>query len=149
MADPQAPDPLLAYPIVVKLPVAWGEMDSFRHVNNTVYFRYFESVRIAYLEQIGLRSADDNGGVGPILASTSCRFRRPLTYPDHVRVGARVPQVDADRFTMEYLIFSEAQQTVAATGDGLIVAFDYLRGHKAPLPEAVREAIARLESRAF
>ena len=43
---------LYDYPIVVEIPVAWGEMDYFHHVNNTVYFRYFESARVKYVEAI-------------------------------------------------------------------------------------------------
>ncbi len=41
------------YSVIIETPVAWGEMDAFQHVNNIVYFRYFESVRIAYFEKIG------------------------------------------------------------------------------------------------
>lgn len=43
---------LEGFPVVIELPVVWGEMDAFAHVNNVVYFRYFESARIAYLERI-------------------------------------------------------------------------------------------------
>ena len=48
-------DELLAHcPVVIEVPVAWGEMDSFQHVNNIVYLRYFESARIAYFERLSL-----------------------------------------------------------------------------------------------
>ena len=40
--------PVADYPVVIETPVAWGEMDAYGHVNNIVYFRYFESARIAY-----------------------------------------------------------------------------------------------------
>lgn len=133
------------YPVVVTLPVQWGEMDYFRHVNNTVFFRYFESARIAYLDRIGFREERAEGGMGPILASTHARFRRPLTYPDTVRVGARATAVEEDRFTMEYRLVSVAQVAVAAEGGGVLVSFDYAAGCKAPLPDGVRRAIARLE----
>lgn len=105
------------FPVHVELPVAWGDMDSFRHVNNTVFFRYLESARIAYLDRIAFRSDEDNGGVGPILASTRCRFLRPLTYPDMIRVGARTRDVGEDRFTMEYVVVSAAQERTVAEGD--------------------------------
>ncbi|HEX2189781.1 MAG TPA: thioesterase family protein [Longimicrobiaceae bacterium] len=134
-----------AFPVVVTLPVQWGEMDYFRHVNNTVFFRYFESARIAYLERIGFREEGAAEGRGPILASTHARFRRPLTYPDTVRVGARTTELGDDRFTMEYRLVSEAQGAVAAEGGGVLVSFDYAAGRKAPLPAGVRGAIQRLE----
>lgn len=135
------------FPIVITVPVAWGEMDAFGHVNNIVFFRYFESARIAYLDAIGFRG-DAPGSTGPILASTHCRFRRPLAYPDTVRVGARATEVAADRFTMEYRIVSETLGEIAADGGGVIVAYDYAAGWKAPLPVPVRERIRALESRA-
>jgi acyl-CoA thioester hydrolase len=136
---------LEGFPVVVAVPVHWGEMDYFRHVNNTVFFRYFESARIAYLDRINFRLERAEGGMGPILASTHARFRRPLTYPDTVRVGARTMEVGADRFTMEYRLVSESQEAVAADGGGVLVSFDYAAGRKAPLPEGVRRAIERLE----
>jgi acyl-CoA thioester hydrolase len=136
---------LEGFPVVVDIPVQWGEMDYFRHVNNTVFFRYFESARIAYLDRIGFREERAEGGMGPILASTHARFRRPLTYPDTVRVGARTTSLGEDRFTMEYRLVSMEQREVAAEGGGVLVSFDYGAGSKATLPEGVRRAIERLE----
>lgn len=138
---------LQGFPVVVATPVAWGDMDYFRHVNNIVFFRYFESARIAYLERIGFARELEESGVGPILAATHCRFRRPLTYPDVVHVGARTTEVGADRFVMEYRLVSEALGEVAAEGGGTLVSFDYGRNVKAALPGRVREAIDRLERR--
>lgn len=135
------------FPVVITVPVAWGEMDAFGHVNNTVYFRYFESARIAYLDAIGFRGDAAARGIGPILASTHCRFRRALMYPDTVRVGARTTSVAEDRFTMEYRIVSEAGDDVAAEGGGIVVAYDYLNTTKTILPHEVRERIGKLESR--
>jgi acyl-CoA thioester hydrolase len=133
------------FPVIVTIPVAWGDMDYFRHVNNTVYFRYFESARIEYLARIGFREALAESGIGPILASTSARFRRPLTYPDTVLVGARTTEVQPDRFVMEYRLVSERDSCTAADGGGVLVAYDYAAGRRAVLPESVREAIASLE----
>lgn len=145
MTDPTVGELLRGYPVVVQVDVQWGEMDFFRHVNNTVFFRYFESARIAYLDRIGFREEMENHGVGPILASTHARFRRPLTYPDSVRVGARTVELGEDRFTMEYRLVSLGQGAVAAEGGGVLVSFDYARGGKAPLPERVRTAIEEIE----
>jgi acyl-CoA thioester hydrolase len=133
------------YPVVVAIPVAWGDMDYFRHVNNIVFFRYFESARIAYLQRIGFDRELEQSGVGPILGATDCRFRRPVTYPDVVQVGARTTELGDDRFRMEYRLVSEAQRAVAAEGGGTLVAFDYRRNRKTQLPESVRSAIERLE----
>jgi acyl-CoA thioester hydrolase len=138
---------LAGYPVVVEIPVAWGDMDYFRHVNNIVFFRYFESARIEYLERINFRELAEDDPVGPILASTGCRFRRPLTWPDTVAVGARVTEVGEDRFSMAYRLVSHKSGEVAAEGDGVLVSFDYAVQKKVPLPERVRQAIERLEGR--
>lgn len=139
-------DPLDGFPVIVELPIAWGDMDYFRHVNNIVFFRYFESARIEYLERIGFRELTEERSVGPILAATDCRFRRPLTWPDTVGVGARVTEVGDDRFTMEYRLVSRKTGEVAAVGGGTLVSFDYAAQRKVPLPESVRRAIEALEA---
>ena len=132
------------FPVTVDVPVAWGEMDAFGHVNNIVYFRYFETARIAFLIAIGLADPDSNNGIGPILASTHCRFRLPLSFPDTVRVGARCSDLSEDRFTMEYRVVSNAQNAVAAEGGGVVVAFNYRSMQKASLPASVVARITEL-----
>src|ERR1700687_352603 len=90
---------LTGYPVVVETPVAWGDMDSYRHVNNVVYFRYFENVRLEYFRQLDWFEFEKQSGIGPILAATQARFRKPLTYPDTISVGCRIPKLEEDRFT--------------------------------------------------
>ncbi|MCZ6858442.1 MAG: acyl-CoA thioesterase, partial [Gemmatimonadetes bacterium] len=99
-------EPLAKFPVVIEIPVQWGEMDAYGHVNNTVVFRFFESARIAFLDECNFIRAYHELNIGAILHSTACRFRRPLYYPDTVRVGARVTQIRTDRFEMEYVVFS-------------------------------------------
>lgn len=142
-----APDtnPLLhGFAVVVLVAVAWGEMDAFGHVNNVVYFRYFENARIEYLIRIGLI---ETRGVGPILATASCRFRRPVTYPDQLLVGVRASAVGEDRFTLEYRLVSSRQEAVAAEGESVVVCYDHEKGRKAPLPPNVRQAIEAIDAR--
>lgn len=138
-------DLLAGYPVVLQIPVAWGEMDAFQHVNNIVYLRYAESARIAYLERAGLRDALKLDGIGPILHSIHCRFKFPLTYPDTAHVGTRVSSIGADRFGVVFRIVSERHGRIAAEGDSVIVSYDYRIGRKAPLPESVRAAIEAME----
>jgi acyl-CoA thioester hydrolase len=140
------PDSLRGWPVVVEIPVAWAEMDYFRHVNHAVFFRYMEDARIAYLERIGFREVDGVQPVGPILASAQARFRRSVEYPDTLVVGARVREVAEDRFTMEYRVISRKLGDVAAEGESVLVSYDYAAARKTPLPPAVRDAIRRLEA---
>ncbi len=134
------------FPAVIELPVAWGEMDAMGHVNNVVYFRYFESARLAYFERVGFLAEMKRSGIGPILRSTRCDFRQALTYPDRIWVGASAGELGDDRCVMRYRIVSESSTRVAAEGDGLVVAYDYRALKKATLPEAIRENIESLEA---
>jgi acyl-CoA thioester hydrolase len=138
--------PLDDFRVIIEARVAWGEMDAFAHVNNAVYFRWFESARIAYLERIDFTAGGTHAGIGPILHSTHCRYRRPLAYPDVVRVGARTIELGEDRFVMAYRLVSEALGEVAAEGGGIVVAYDYSNARKALLPGPVRDAILRLDA---
>ena len=137
---------LAGWPVINEQRVAWGEMDAYGHVNNTVYFRYFENARLEYFRRLGWADAARPAGIGPILHSTQCRFRKPLEWPDSIAVGARVPKVEADRFTIEHLIVSDKLGT-AAEGWGIIVTFDYAAGTKAAVPDDLRRRIEELEGR--
>jgi len=134
------------YPVVIKFPVQWGEMDAFQHVNNVSYFRYFENARLAYFEKFDIIGFMTRKGVGPILAATSCRFKTPLTYPDTVLVATKVTPIKEDRFMMDYRVVSAKNQKVAAEADCVIVTFDYRENKKVPVPEELRRLIMEVES---
>src|SRR5438067_13886932 len=97
---------LAGYPVVVEWPVAWGDMDSYRHVNNVVYFRYFENARLEYFRRLDWFEYERKTGIGPILAATHARFRKALPYPDALAIGARISAVGEDRCTMDYRLVS-------------------------------------------
>ncbi|MGI9107416.1 MAG: acyl-CoA thioesterase [Pyrinomonadaceae bacterium] len=139
---------LKTFPVVIELSVAWGEMDSFQHVNNIVYFRYFESARMAYFDQLDIWSYLNETGIGPILASTQCKFKVPLTYPDSVSVGTRITEIEDDRFLMKYVVVSHRHEKVAAEGEGVIVSYNYREQRKTPLPEEIKGRIRILENSA-
>jgi acyl-CoA thioester hydrolase len=120
-------------------------MDAFQHLNNVVYFRYFENARIAYFDKLDLMNMMAGTGIGPILAATSCRFKLPLKYPDRVLVGAKVTNIGEDRITMAHCVFSTTHQKIAAEGDALIVTYNYLENKKAPVPEVLRKRIMEIQ----
>jgi len=133
------------YPVVIEIPIAWGDMDAFQHVNNIVYFKHFESARISYFEKINFLEFMNKTGIGPILASTQCRYKIPLTYPDHVTVGAKVETIEKDRFIMKYAVISHKFKEIAALGEGLLVTFDYQNNKKTVIPDEIRKKIIDLE----
>lgn len=134
-----------AFPVQVKLPVQWGDMDAFGHVNNTVYFKYFETARLAYFDAVGVMADMKQEQLGPILAETQAQFKRPLVFPDEVLVGANVLEHHTHGFLMQYGIFSTAQQAVTTVGTGRIVMVDYHSGQKVKPKASLIEAINALQ----
>jgi acyl-CoA thioester hydrolase len=147
MADPVLPAELAAHPTVITLPVQWGDQDAFGHVNNVIYFRWMESARIEYFRR-GISHLMSNQGVGPILASIQCDFRRQLTYPDTLQVAASIRSIGRTSLQMAHLIYSTQQQAVAAEGHSVIVMFDYAAQRPTPVPDSIRQKIDALEGRA-
>ncbi len=134
------------YPVRVEQEVAWGEQDKLGHVNNTVYFRYFENARIAQFERLGLQFPEPGGhGCGPILATTHCDFLRPIHFPDRLRTEIGISKLGKSSFVQLYRIFSCSQQEVVAKGSSVSVYYDYATGKSAPIPDELRQAIVELE----
>jgi acyl-CoA thioester hydrolase len=122
------------YPVIIEFPVAWGEMDAMNHVNNIVYFRYFESVRIAYFEKADMFTYMTETGIG--------------SYPDTVLIGAKVVSIEEDRFVMNHVVVSNRHQKVAAEGDGVIVTFNYREGKKVNVPDVFKQRIIDIQKAA-
>ena len=134
------------YPINVRFPMHWGEMDALGHANNTRYFAWFETARIALFEEVGI-IADQPSSVGPILATTTCDFLRPISYPADLVASARVSKVGRTSFVMEYAIRrAEDPDKVCAKGSGVVVLIDYATGEKRPVPDDLRDTIDRLHA---
>ncbi len=136
---------LKEYSVVIEQALQWAEMDAFQHVNNIIYFRFFENARIAYFYKTHFIEEIKKRPIGPILKSTSCNFRFPLTFPDTISIGTKTVKLEHDRFLMHYAIFSHRHQRIAAEGEAMVVSFDYEKNAKAPLPDAVVSAIETLD----
>lgn len=137
-----APSPFV---VSIEIPVAWGEQDAFGHLNNVVYFRYFESVRMHFLERVGVLRSHRDAGVGVLLASTTCDFKRPVEWPMRLSVRCDCTAVGDTSFTMAYEVTDE-RDAIVAVGTSVQVMFDYRAQAKVRVPDVIREAIARLQS---
>lgn len=137
--------PLNDFRLTLRLPVQWSDQDAFRHVNNTVSFRWFESSRIAYFDQEPLRSAMEVEGVAPILARASCNFRRQVNYPDTIVVGARTVRIGNKSILMEHAIYSERQDAIVSEGDSTVVIFDFNANSSRPVSESIRQLLHELD----
>jgi acyl-CoA thioester hydrolase len=139
------------FALTLDLPILWGDMDALRHVNNSRYFAWFEAARIVYFEGIcgGLPGAGATvgfGEVGPVLASTSCDYLRPLIYPGTASVGVKVTEIGNSSMRMEYAVArTDALDELCARGTSVIVLVRYATLDKVRVPDEVRAAIAAIE----
>lgn len=136
---------LFNFPVLIDLPVLWGDMDAFQHVNNVMYFRYFESPRVAYADRIDFYQIQQATGIGPILAATSCDFIRPLRYPDSIQVGCRTIYLTDAEIRQEHAIYSQRQDRLVATGTATVVAYDYRRLRRTTFPQVLLERVLAME----
>ena len=132
------------YPVQLRLPVQWADMDAAAHVNNLTYLRWAESARIELFRRIGLDLDFRTATEGTILGWQECKYIFPMTFPDVALLGLRVLEVGTDRFVVETAVFSEQHQRLAALSKQRLVAFNYQTQQKIELPEHWRTGIAEL-----
>lgn len=132
---------LSVYPVIHKQSVAWGDMDAFGHVNNVQYYRYIESARIAYLMALNIFEQD----ILTVVASSQCKYLSPVFYPDVLHVGALIEEIRNSAFRMQYVLWSEQQQQIVATGDAVMVCVDKVNAKKINIPDHIKQRIIQLE----
>jgi acyl-CoA thioester hydrolase len=140
---------LTGYPVVITIPVLWGDQDAFGHVNNLAYLRWAEAARIEYLLRVGMFPSLPPSGIAPILASVKCDYEAPVTHPDTILAGARVTRIGTSSVQMEHLLVSQNQGRVVARVDSTLVLLDYSRNKPVPVPAEIRKIVAELEGRPF
>ena len=145
--DPDLAVLLSGFPVITSWPVQWGDQDAYQHVNNTVYFRWFETARIDYTRRLGLSDMMRAKKIGPILAAIGCDYRRQITYPDTVWIGSRITKIGRTSLAMEHSLVSQTNRAISAEGKSTLVLFDYVANVPVPIPDEVREAIAKIEAK--
>lgn len=122
------------------VPIRWGDMDAMGHVNNTVYFRYMEQLRISWFDAMGF--ALNPNGEGPLIINASCTFLRELTYPGTVLARQYVGEIGRSSFeTHVDMLRTDDPLTVYANGAAKVVWVDFPKHKSVPLPEDARQAI--------
>ena len=122
------------------IPIRWGDMDAMGHVNNTIYFRYLESVRIEWLLRVA--GAPDRSATGAVIVNTFCNFLRQLKYPGDVLAKHYVANPGKTSFEA-YVTLERTDEpgVLYATGGAKTVWIDYLKEKSVPLPDAIRALI--------
>jgi acyl-CoA thioester hydrolase len=123
------------------IPLRWGDMDAMNHVNNTLYFRYLESVRIEWFRSLGFVPSEV--AQGPVIVNAFCTFMRQLEYPGDLLARHYVGAVG--RSTIDtYVILerTDAPGVVYAEGGATVVWSEFKQQKSVPLPDKLRALLA-------
>ena len=122
--------------------VRFGDLDAMRHLNNVVFLRYFETARIAYIQEL-LPAHDPShpeGGFGLIFAECQIFYRSPGQFDEEVTVDLRIADVRRSSFRVEFRM--RVGERLLADGYGTLVGYEYEHQRAAPLPEDLKERLA-------
>lgn len=130
----------MARTTTLDIPVRWGDLDAFNHVNNTVFLRYIEEARIRFFEELGDEWLSEDSG--PVVVNINCNFRREIRYPATVRVTTKGYRASEKRLVMEHRL-TEAGHDDMLYADAEVTALwvDARAGGSVPLPEPVVRAL--------
>jgi acyl-CoA thioester hydrolase len=132
------------WPFVQERRVEYGELDAMRHVNNTVFARWFETARLEFLHRLDpTMDVADPGRFGLILASLTVNYRAPAAYAQGLRVMVRCVEVGASSITLEYRVEDVEDGQLVADGRTVSVTFDYVEERSIPVPDDLRAALRR------
>ena len=122
------------------IPIRWGDMDVMGHVNNTVYFRYFEIVRLDWIFRLGGYSG--SATQGPVIVNAFCNFLRQLEFPGEIVVKLYVANPGRSSFdTYVTLERSDEPGVFHATGGATTVWLNIPQGKTVPMPDWLRRRI--------
>ena len=122
------------------IPVRWGDLDRYGHVNNTLYFRYFEQARVEWIEQMGFPVAPEEEE-GAVIVHADCTFLIPVNYPATVTVSVYAGKAGRSSVMNWYELRVEGDERLFATGSAKVVWVDNRTGKSLPLPERLRDAL--------
>jgi acyl-CoA thioester hydrolase len=131
------------YPYKLSVASRWEDGDMLRHINNVVFYQYFQQVFVTFLrEEGGLDWFADP--VIPYAVESSLKLLRPLAYPDVIDVGMRVATLGNSSVTYEFALFRQGDEPPAAVGRFVHVFVDRATQRPAPMPERIRAAYQRI-----
>ena len=126
-----------------RITTRWMDNDVYAHVNNVVYYSYFDTVVNQYLIERGVLDFV-NGAVVGFVVETACRYFQPVTFPDVVHAGLRVARIGTSSVRYEVGLFRNDEPLAAAEGHFVHVYVTRTTGKPTPLPPDLRAAVEAL-----
>jgi len=125
-----------------RIALRWSDMDAFNHVNNARFLTFLEQARIEWFETIGEDWVTDSSG--PVIASATLNFRRPIGYPSQIDVELFIEKLGTSSMVIGHRILAE-DGSLHCDGNVVAVWIDRHSGRPTPLPGSVRRAAERLQ----
>jgi len=132
-----------SYGYFLAIPTRWMDNDTYGHVNNVVYYSYFDTAVNEHLIHSGRLDIRDGPAVG-VVAEIFCRFHKSLSFPDVVDAGLRVAKLGNSSVKYEIALFRQGDDEPAATGHFVHVWVDRATQRPTPVPAVIRAALSSL-----
>jgi len=139
----EAPESREAYLHFKEIPTRWMDNDVYGHVNNVVYYSYFDTVVNEYLIRSGVLDIEKGAVIG-LVVETQCRYFAPITFPDTVHAGLRVARLGTSSVRYEVGLFRNDEATAAAQGHFVHVYVERESRKATALPRLLRAALERI-----
>jgi acyl-CoA thioester hydrolase len=133
-----------AYRTFCAITTRWIDNDVYGHVNNAVYYSYFDTAVNSYLIKTGFLDYGAGEVIG-VVAETQCSYFAPIAFPDQVTAGLRVERIGRSSVRYAIGLFRNADEMAAAQGYFTHVYIDRVSSRPVALPQALRHALAPLE----
>jgi acyl-CoA thioester hydrolase len=137
------PDARAAYRHFLPIQTRWMDNDAYGHVNNIVYYSWFDTVVNEYLIRNGVLDIERSAVVG-LVVETQCAYFRELAFPQMIEAGLRVARLGTSSVRYEIGVFAAGEADASAQGHFIHVYVDRASRRPAPLPAALRKALEPL-----
>ena len=142
--DPRSPPVRRAdYPHATIIATRWMDNDVYGHVNNVVYYAYFDTIINRYLIAEGGLDIAHGRTIG-LCVESLCRFKKPLAFPDEIDAGLRVAKLGTSSVRYELALFRTSDEHAAAVGHFVHVFVDRATRRPMAIEGAMRRALERL-----
>ena len=139
----EAPLTRAAFPHFLEITTRWMDNDVYGHVNNVIYYSFFDTVVNRYLIDNG--ALDFRGGnVIGLVVETRCSYFKPVAYPDRITAALSVEQLGNSSVRYRVAVFRNDDDDTAAQGHFVHVYVDRATNRPVPLPDALRKALERI-----
>lgn len=137
------PDSRDTYAHFQTIPTRWNDNDAYGHVNNSVYYFYFDTIVNQWLIENGLLDIQSSETVG-LVVETSCAFFAPISFPQPVTAGLRVTKIGSSSVRYEIGLFADDDERTAARGHFVHVYVDEKTRRPVKVPDAMKAKLTTL-----